>query len=99
MSRAREAFSDDMWGRPIQVKTWEVKAFTDNIVIGCPIYLNEPDAEAELGSVLLSVREYQLTMVHAGFFVRGGISISQLYMDDEIVFSDALMEAYSAESP
>lgn len=98
LSRSYSEFRDDMRGRPIHVKTWVVKAFTDNIVIGYPIYLGEPDAEAELGSVLLSVREYQLTMVNAGFFVRGGISIGQLYMDDEIVFGDALIDAYTAES-
>ncbi|HJX84822.1 MAG TPA: hypothetical protein VJ723_10800 [Candidatus Angelobacter sp.] len=98
LSGAYKAFSDDMWGGPIEIKTWEVKAFTDNIVIGYPIYLNEPDAEAELGSVLLSVREYQLKMVDAGFFVRGRISIGQLYMDNEIVFGNALIEAYTAES-
>jgi hypothetical protein len=98
LSSAYAEFRDDLWGRPIQIKTWVVKAFTDNIVIGHPVYLKEPDAEAELGAVLLAVREYQLTMVNAGFFVRGGISIGQLYMDDEIVFGDALIDAYTAES-
>jgi hypothetical protein len=62
------------------------------------VFFGEPDAEAELGAVLLAVREYQLTMVNSGFFVRGGISIGQLYMDDEIVFGDALIDAYTAES-
>jgi hypothetical protein len=72
-----------------------VKAFTDNIVIGQPITFD--DAESELGSVLLSLREYQLEMAIRGFFVRGGVAIGALYMDDEIVYGDALIEAYSAE--
>jgi len=76
---------------------WHVKAFTDNIVIGFPVHPSEPDAEAEMGSVLLALREYQLEMVIRGFFVRGSVSIGDLYMDDEIVFGDALLTAYEAE--
>lgn len=72
-----------------------VKAFTDNIVIGQPITFE--DAEGELGSVMLSLREYQLEMTIRGFFVRGGVAIGELYMDDEIVYGDALIEAYDAE--
>jgi hypothetical protein len=78
--------------------SWYVKAFTDNIVVGHPImFYDEDDAEAELGSVLIALREYQLEMVNRGFFIRGGIAIGELYVDDEIVFGSALLEAYQAE--
>jgi len=40
---------------------------------------------------------FQLEMATAGFFVRGGISIGQLYMDENIVFRPALVDAYVAE--
>ena len=36
-------------------------------------------------------------MTTAGFFVRGGVSIGQLYMDENIVFGPALIDAYAAE--
>jgi hypothetical protein len=36
-------------------------------------------------------------MVAHGFFVRGGVSIGDLYMDNEIVFGKGLLEAYETE--
>lgn len=37
-------------------------------------------------------------MVNRGFFVRGGIAIGELYIDEDIVFGDALLEAHRIES-
>lgn len=74
---------------------WAVKCFTDNIVIGYPI---RDDAEVELGTTISNLAYFQLSMIHNGFFVRGGISIGELYIDDEIVFGQGLSEAYEAES-
>jgi hypothetical protein len=101
LDKAYDVFSDEIPDvRPAAVKFWEIKGFTDNIVIGCPIWPDDtfPDAEGELGSVLLAIREYQLQMVLAGFFVRGAVAIGDLYIDDEVVFGDSLIEAYKAES-
>jgi hypothetical protein len=101
---AYERFQGKEWERIIgpekaatETDAWHVKAFTDNIVIGYPVHPREPDAEAELGSLLLAIRDYQLEMTVRGFFLRGGVSIGELYMDDEIVFGDALIEAYETE--
>jgi hypothetical protein len=80
---------------PVEVNSWHVKAFTDNIVIGYPI--RDADAEWELGTLLLAIREYQIAMVNSGFFIRGAIAIGDAYLDNEIVFGDALIEAYKAE--
>jgi hypothetical protein len=97
MDTAYENFSDEIPGfDPVEINSWHVKAFTDNIVIGYPI--THSDAEGELGSLLLEVREYQVAMVNSGFFVRGGIAIGDAYLDNEIVFGDALLDAYNAES-
>lgn len=74
---------------------YRVKVFTDNIVIGYPIYR---DAEAELGHVFNLLSFFQLEMVNHGFFIRGGVSIGKLYMDENIVFGPGLIEAYEAES-
>jgi len=94
LDRAYGHFKEHDWGAR-RDPSWYVKAFTDNIVVGYPILFS--DAEGELGSVLLALREYQLEMVISGFFVRGGVSIGQMYMDDEIVYGSALLEAYDAE--
>jgi hypothetical protein len=80
-------------------KCWilAAQAFTDNIVIGCPLSLDD-DGEAELGALVLSLRWYQLERVNRGFFVRGGIAVGELYVDEDIVFGDALIEAHRIES-
>lgn len=100
LDQAYAAFNNELSGLPsLPVDIWEVKAFTDNIVIGCPVFHGDGgDAEGDLGSVLLATREYQLAMVNAGFFVRGAVSIGELYLDDQIVFGDSLIEAYDGET-
>jgi hypothetical protein len=74
---------------------YAVKAFTDNIVIGWPI---RTDAESELGSAFFKVSFFQFNLALEGFFIRGGLSIGPLYMDDIAVFGRGLNEAYDAES-
>ncbi len=71
------------------------KMFTDNIVIGFPIH---GDAEHELGHTFYMVALYQLNMAVEGFFVRGGLDVGLHYMDNEIVFGDALIETYNMEN-
>lgn len=73
---------------------WLVKGFTDNIVIGCPIF---QDAEPEMGYMFSNLCIFQLMMISHGFFIRGGIAIGKLYMDDEIVFGKGVIEAYETE--
>jgi len=74
---------------------YAVKAFTDNIVIGWPI---RSDAESEFGSAFFMLSFFQFSLALAGFFIRGGLSIGPLYMDDIAVFGGGLNEAYDAES-
>jgi hypothetical protein len=62
---------------------YALKAFTDNIVLGWPI---RDDAEIELGQAFSAISWFQFEMVSAGFFVRGAISVGNLYMDDIAVF-------------
>lgn len=75
--------------------SYAVKAFTDNIVIGWPIYR---DAESELFSAFFNVSFFQFNMVLEEFFIRGGLSIGNLYMDDVAVFGEGLNKAYDAEA-
>jgi len=74
-----------------------IKAFTDNIVFGYPIR-DRGDPEVELGSALSILSLFQLNMANAGFFIRGAISIGDLYIDDVVVVGKGFTEAYSGES-
>jgi hypothetical protein len=74
---------------------YALKAFTDNIVIGWPI---RSDAEIETGSAFSKVADFQFVMATKGFFVRGALSIGDAYIDDIVVFGDALTQAYIGES-
>ena len=75
--------------------TWGVKVFTDNVVLGIPI---TGDGELDLGLAFSLIGLYQYKLVQHGFFIRGGIAVGELYMDEDVVFGEALLEAYDAES-
>jgi hypothetical protein len=72
-----------------------VKVFTDNVVLGFPV---ADDGESEFGQMISVVGLYQYTLLKHGFFVRGGISFGNLYMDDDVVYGEGLLDAYEAES-
>jgi hypothetical protein len=74
---------------------YSVRAFTDNVVIGRPIF---SDGESELGHMLTNAAEYQLALAREGFFVRGAITIGAHYMDEYAVFGPALVEAHDIET-
>lgn len=75
-------------------RTWELKAFTDNVVIGHPIKWG---GEPEFGRLISDVALLQIGFAHEGFFVRGGLAVGDLYMDEDIVFGMGLLDAYEAE--
>ncbi|MFA5846270.1 MAG: hypothetical protein WC855_05160 [Thermodesulfovibrionales bacterium] len=73
---------------------YTVKVFTDNIVVGYP--LRRPElgyGESELDNILSIFSEFQVGLSMEGFFLRGGIAFGEHYMDDDIVFGDALLQA------
>jgi hypothetical protein len=72
-----------------------LKAFTDNIVIGWPVF---DDAEDELAAAFFKVGYFQFQMVTSGLFLRGAISLGEAYVDDVAVAGRALNEAYVGES-
>lgn len=83
------------WMKETNKINGEIKIFTDNIVLGKPI---RDDGESELGSIFTTISAYQLQLALEGMFVRGGITTGLHYMDDDIVFGPALIEAYNLES-
>ena len=78
---------------------FQVRTFTDNLIIGCPI----PEREDSFWprTIIESVIDYigyvQAQLARDGYFIRGAISVGELYIDEDIVFGPALMEAHRAE--
>ena len=73
------------------------KVFSDNILLAWPINPYD-DGESEFGFLVLLLLEYQLDMALEGFFVRGGFSKGQLFINDDMIFGPALLKAYELES-
>ena len=76
---------------------YRVKTFTDNIVIGYPLLPTGPDARHDLTGIIMALSLFQTVMATEGLFVRGGISIGNLYMDKTVVYGQGLMEAHKGE--
>lgn len=72
------------------------KSFTDNVVLAHPRF--STDMESEFGFILWSINEYQFQMALKGFFIRGGLAVDQLFMDENSVYGMALLKAYDLES-
>lgn len=70
---------------------FSIKTFTDNIVVGYPLYTHY--GEPELGDVFGIFAELQAGLAMEGFFLRGGIAFGEHYMDEDIVFGDAFLQA------
>ena len=72
------------------------KSFSDNVLLAVPKYSHE--MESEFGNILIATSEYQFKMALKGFFVRGGLSVGPLFVDDNSVYGEALIAAYELES-
>lgn len=77
-------------------KNFELKIFTDNFVFGHPWY--DRYGERELGNIFEVLSHIQYTFIKSKIFVRGAISVSDLYMDENIVLGPALIESYNLET-
>jgi len=69
-----------------------VKVFSDNIAVGYPVSGNG-DGEYELGRALDLLSFVQSVIASHGFLMRGGLAIGSHYMDENIVFGGAFLEA------
>jgi hypothetical protein len=71
--------------------------FSDNLAIGSPIKPGLGQGEPELVTFLHVIGTAQLTLALEGFFTRGGLTLGHLFMDENISFGPALVEAVSIE--
>ncbi|AYE34256.1 hypothetical protein [Clostridium septicum] len=80
---------------PNKYSEGKIKIYTDNMIVGYPI---KDDGEEELDEILDNVSEYQFNLSLEGLFVRGGVSIGEFYINEDIVFGPALLDAHNTES-
>lgn len=80
---------------PNKYSQGKIKIFTDNMVVAYPI---KGDGEEELDEILENVSEYQFNLALEGLFVRGGVSTGAFYINEDIVFGPALLDAHNTES-
>ena len=77
---------------------FEMKVFTDNIVVAYP--LHDPfrdDGEGELGTIMMLFAQVQASLASDGFFLRGAIAYGEHYQDDDVAYGMALLEAVGLE--
>lgn len=72
------------------------KTFSDNVLLAYPCL--SYDMESEFGFILWSIKEYQFEMALHGFFIRGGLCVGNLFVDDNSVYGGALIDAYELKS-
>ena len=73
---------------------FDMKVFTDNIVVAYPLLAPSRDhGEPELGTLLMLFAQVQASLAMDGFLLRGAIAYGDHYQDDDIVYGKALMEA------
>lgn len=77
--------------------THVTRFFTDCLVVGHPVYDPSAEAEPEMGYLFFFLAMFQFEMARHGVFVRGALSVGHLYVDKQLVFGDALLEATNAE--
>lgn len=72
--------------------TYAVKVFSDNVAMGYPVSRRGGGVH-ELASSLALLSFVQSVLASHGFLMRGGLTIGSHYMDENIVFGGAFLEA------
>ena len=82
--------------------TYKFRIFSDCILIGCPIReagntYTFIKGRNEFETVIDRLYFLQSALISHGFFVRGAISVGELYMDDTTIYGIGLIDAYEGE--
>ena len=86
----RKAKTLDGWDPSI----FDMKVFTDNIVVAYPLLAPSHDfGEPELVDLLMLFAQVQASLAADGFLLRGAIAFGDHYQDDDIAYGKALIEA------
>ncbi|BCS42990.1 hypothetical protein [Pseudomonas amygdali] len=79
---------------PVKLKLIKVKSFSDNVFIS----LNFRNDLFLLTSLFEFICRYQSELVWHGHLVRGGVSLGEIHVDDDMIYGMALIDAYEMES-
>jgi hypothetical protein len=77
---------------------WQYKLFSDCVVYAMPFCDNHAMGEPELGQCIWAITLYQLSMLRAGFILRGAITFGEMHLSNDLCFGKALIEAYRLEN-
>jgi len=88
-------------------KSWDVKVFTDNMVLAYAFWSQQNIVEGnprsnthfrqEFGAALNGISHYQLAVALEGFFIRGGWTRGKLFINEYVVFGKPLVDAANLE--
>ena len=74
--------------------TFDMKVFTDNIVVAYPLRAPSQDlGEPELCALLMLFAEVQASLASDGLLLRGAVAAGDHYQDDDIAYGKAFLEA------
>jgi hypothetical protein len=75
---------------------WPAAMFSDTLVVAAPVVRGEE--ESALGGLVLQASWLQLSLISAGFFVRGALTLGDFHILDGLLYGPALVEAYELET-
>lgn len=79
------------------INEFDIKIFSDNVVIAQKI--NEEKLSTQIISIINLVSSIQFcALLQFDFWLRGGITIGELYIDNSVVWGTGLVEAYNIEN-
>lgn len=79
------------------INNFEIKIFSDNIVIAQKV--NEERLSDQIISIVNLIGSIQFhALMQFDFWLRGGITIGELFIDDTVVWGMGLIEAYNMEN-
>lgn len=79
------------------INNFEIKIFSDNIVIAQKV--NEEKLSEQIISIVNLIGAIQFhSLMQFDFWLRGGITIGELFIDNSVVWGTGLIEAYNIEN-
>ena len=78
----------------------KLKIFSDNIVLAIPKieYFRESTNDISSCNIIIFAAFFQIIALKYSLLVRGGITVDNLYIDEDFVYGKALTQAYKLES-
>lgn len=80
--------------KALELDLVDVKSFSDNVLIS----LKYEVGKNFIAPLFEFVCGYQKVLLQHGYFVRGGMSLGGLYVDEYAIYGQALIDAYDIES-